>query len=393
MKSPRPITSFNPSTYVTLISLLLSLPVIYARRRSFLSSFTSTAFSITADDWGVSDIAMARGNYTWLIGNYTYALEHVLVYQSLCSAQFSSPEAPEFKFYLCARINGYHNNTRQGTLYVFMYYASGEPDRVNVDMRYALLNIHGQPANEGLSVKYSTLKRGDQGYGHKSQLATSEFILDPANKVLSSLDQITVYLEYTAYIGWVSFSGDCRSVLKEEPVKLLGQDMARFKELGKYYDVTLRVMGQEMQAHKVILAARSSIFAVLFDTVNEDRLRQSSYVDVDDIKPEVMTEVLRYIYTNEVHNISIYAKDLLYAADEFDLGNLREMCEMELCENITPEIAYDVLILATKIKAERLRLRAARYINSHLMEIIQTPRFNKIINTDSSCISSALSVS
>lgn len=336
---------------------------------------------------------MARGNYTWLIGNYTYALEHLLAYQSLYSAWFSSPEAPEFKFFLSAKLNGINNTTAKGTLWVFMHYASGASDSVNVGMRYALLNTDGQPANEGLSVGHVTLERGGLGFCNKSHLATSAFILDPANKVLSTNDQITVYFEYTAYVGWISYSGDCRSVLKEEPVKLLGQDMARFKELGKYYDVTLRVMDQEMQAHKMILASRSSIFAALFDTVNEERLRNPSHIDVKDIKPEVMTEVLRYIYTNEVHNISMYAKDLLYAADEFDLGNLREMCEMELCENITPENAYDVLTLATKIKAERLRLRAARYINSHLMEIIQTPSFNKIIDTDSSCISSAFSVS
>ena len=83
---------------------------------------------------------------------------------------------------------------------------------------------------------------------------------------------------------------------------------------GKFADVTLVVEGQELKAHKAILAARSPIFAEMF--ANDE---QKSRVIIDDVSLEVFKELLYYIYTAKTDAYRQFAAELLAAADKVKL--------------------------------------------------------------------------
>ena len=155
----------------------------------------------------------------------------------------------------------------------------------------------------------------------------------------------------------------------------------------KLTDVVLVVGGKEFRAHKAILAARSRVFAAMFEhNMKEKRLNK---VDITDVTDQVLCEMLRFIYTGRVQNLVTMADTLLAAADKYDLERLKVMCEEALCGNLTVENAASVLILADLHNAEQLKAQTIDYINTHASEVTDTPSWNGLIESHSYLVGEA----
>ena len=86
-------------------------------------------------------------------------------------------------------------------------------------------------------------------------------------------------------------------------------------ELFQFADAVLHCGGRDFQCHKAILAARSQVFEAMFKYDMEEK--KSSRVEVKDCEPEVMAEMLRFIYTGRTQAcLETMASDLLAAADK-----------------------------------------------------------------------------
>lgn len=94
----------------------------------------------------------------------------------------------------------------------------------------------------------------------------------------------------------------------------LPDDLGSLFENQKFSDVTLAVENREFQAHKSILAARSPVFAAMFEHEMEER--KHNRVEITDVDHEVLREMLRFIYTGKASNLEKMADDLLAAADK-----------------------------------------------------------------------------
>jgi speckle-type POZ protein len=73
-------------------------------------------------------------------------------------------------------------------------------------------------------------------------------------------------------------------------------------------------IGTEFQAHKAVLAARSPVFAAMFEHEMEER--KQGRVEITDVETEVLREMLRFIYTGKAGGLDKMADDLLAAADK-----------------------------------------------------------------------------
>ena len=112
--------------------------------------------------------------------------------------------------------------------------------------------------------------------------------------------------------------------------------------------------------------------------------KKNSRVEVKDVEPEVMAELLRFIYTGKTAaNLDNMAADLLAAADKYALERLKVrlmheilfsvlftdyffpqvMCEEALCNGLTVENVCDVLILADLHSAEQLKAQVKLQFN------------------------------
>lgn len=112
----------------------------------------------------------------------------------------------------------------------------------------------------------------------------------------------------------VNISGQSNAVQFKVPECRLSEDLGGLFENQKFSDVTLAVSGREFQAHKAILAARSPVFAAMFEHEMEER--KHNRVEITDVDHEVLREMLRFIYTGKAANLEKMADDLLAAADK-----------------------------------------------------------------------------
>ena len=134
-------------------------------------------------------------------------------------------------------------------------------------------------------------------------------------------------------------------------------------------DVTIKCGDQEFQAHKVILASQSPVFKrMLVSDMMEGR---SNLIEIPDIEPDVMRDLLAYIYTGSAPHLSRLAKDLLNAANKYELPRLFAMCEDKLLKKLKVGNVVETLLWANFLSA-KLKGACLRFIHLHPTEVKST---------------------
>ncbi|KAG5671238.1 hypothetical protein PVAND_001447 [Polypedilum vanderplanki] len=110
--------------------------------------------------------------------------------------------------------------------------------------------------------------------------------------------------------------------------------------------------GKVFPAHRNILAGRSSVFkAMLLTDMIEKKLNK---IEVEDIDSETMLELLRFIYTEEAQNLCGVAHKLIYAAEKYDLPDLKLICVSYMTNMISQENIFETFGTAIRFNEEKL---------------------------------------
>lgn len=144
-----------------------------------------------------------------------------------------------------------------------------------------------------------------------------------------------------------------------------------------YTDVTLVVGMREFKAHKAVLATRSPVFKAMFASDMEES--RNNRVEITDISPEVVQEMLTYIYTDSTPNLNERASGLLAAADKYELLTLKRTCEKSLSDSLTAEVATDTLILAETHGSAKLKDNCLGFIATHADEVVESKDWSKFV--------------
>jgi len=151
------------------------------------------------------------------------------------------------------------------------------------------------------------------------------------------------------------------SVLHKELVK----DMNNiFMDKDNGYNIIIRCEDQVFYCHKFMLSARSPVFHAMFQSDMVEN--KSGSVDVEDIHPNVMIEMLRYIYSGCMLAIEIYGRELLAAAEKYQLDKLKICCEEYLSGTLDVENCIDLLILSDFNQATTLKKAAFEFFTKNL---------------------------
>ena len=94
----------------------------------------------------------------------------------------------------------------------------------------------------------------------------------------------------------------------------MGNDFGKLLETGKQGDVVFVVGGKEFQLHKNILAARSAVFAAMFESDLEEA--KQGRVEIPDLAADVFDQLLRYIYSGKIPELDKFALELFVVADK-----------------------------------------------------------------------------
>lgn len=247
-------------------------------------------------------------------------------------------------------------------LSLYLLLVSCNKNEVRAKFKFSILNAKREETKAMESQRaYRFVQNKDWGF---KKFIRRDFLLDEANGLLPD-DKLTLYCEVSVVADSVNISGQNNAVQFKIPDCRLSDDLGALFDQSKFSDVTLSVNGSEFNAHKAILAARSAVFAAMFEHEMEEK--KHNRVEIRDMDKDVLGEMLRFIYTGKANCLDKMADDLLAAADKYDLERLKVMCEEALCSNLSIETAAEVLILADMHSANQLKAQAIDFINKYVL--------------------------
>ncbi|GFV72716.1 speckle-type POZ protein-like A [Trichonephila clavipes] len=103
-----------------------------------------------------------------------------------------------------------------------------------------------------------------------------------------------------------------------------------YSNFSLHTDVYLRCESVCIPVHKSVLSACSPAFATMFE-----KMTTEDAIDIDYTDAPTLKAMLTYIYTGHIDNLTDdLASDLLFAADHYQLGQLKKICSNQLKRNL-----------------------------------------------------------
>jgi len=148
----------------------------------------------------------------------------------------------------------------------------------------------------------------------------------------------------------------------------------------EFCDMEIVCGGKVFPCHKLIVSTRSPVFRAMFET----KMRESELgkVTIEDIKPEVMTDMLYFIYTGLVKETvtTEFAIELLAAADKYQLDSLKDICQDKIRSVLHDENAIEFLIIGEMYQAPKLRESALMEVAHNMPEIADTVDYQRLVD-------------
>ena len=137
-------------------------------------------------------------------------------------------------------------------------------------------------------------------------------------------------------------------------------------------DVVLIAGGQEVRAHKALLAACSPYFYAMFSGFDETNRARIELKDVDANALEIL---IKFVYTSEVEVNEENVQTLLPAANLMQLSDVKEACCEFLQNQLHPTNCLGIKSFADLHGCLDLLAATNNYIESHFSEVLDCDEF------------------
>ncbi|XP_078436038.1 BTB/POZ and MATH domain-containing protein 4-like [Wolffia australiana] len=227
------------------------------------------------------------------------------------------------------------------------------------------------------TLKYRGSMWGYKRFFRRAALETSDFLKDDCLKI-------------NCTVGVVISSVECPYLCAIRiPESDIGDHFGMLLESQEGSDVIFDVSGEKFQAHKLVLAARSTVLRSEFYDPEGLPIEKPTEVVIDNMDPKVFKAMLHFIYTDTLLEEDLALSDepstsffseslaakLLAAADRYDLGRLRLLCESYLCKYICVHSVSSTLALADRYHAMDLRAVCLKFAADNLAAVMRSPGF------------------
>jgi hypothetical protein len=120
-------------------------------------------------------------------------------------------------------------------------------------------------------------------------------------------------------------------------------------------DVELHCGTLVIKAHKAVLGLHSETLRVAFGNLGCIEGQTGVYkIAEQHMKPEILEDVVRWMYVHVVDNLLDKMLDLLEAAEYLQINGLKEICCRQLANRVSVEECLQVLALAVKYNMKGL---------------------------------------
>lgn len=342
----------------------------------------SDAAPPVAENWCYTQVKVVKFSYMWTISNFSFCREEMG--EVLKSSTFSAGQNDKLKW--CLRVNpkGLDDESKD-YLSLYLLLVSCNKSEVRAKFKFSILNAKREETKAMESQRaYRFVQGKDWGF---KKFIRRDFLLDESNGLLPD-DKLTLFCEVSVVADSVNISGQSNAVQFKVPDCRLSEDLGSLFESSNFADVTLSCNGREFQCHKSILTCRSYVFAAMFEHDMEES--KHNRVEVKDVDPDVMADMLKFIYTGCAPNLETMAADLLAAADKYALDRLKVSCEEALCKSLNVDNVSEILILADFHSADQLKAQAIDFINTHhVTDVMETPGWKQMVSSNPHLIAEA----
>lgn len=222
------------------------------------------------------------------------------------------------------------------------------------------------------TLKYRGSMWGYKRFFRRAMLESSDYLKDDCLKI-------------NCTVGVVVSAIDCSRLHSiQVPESDIGAHFGMLLDNMEGSDITFNVAGEKFHAHKLVLAARSPAFrSEFFDKMVGDEQE----VSVADMEPKVFKAMLHFVYRDALPEDESVASGscspisetltakLLAAADKYDLGRLRRVCESRLCQDISVNSVSRALALADRYHATELKAVCLRFAAENLAAVMRSDGF------------------
>ncbi|XP_043482893.1 speckle-type POZ protein B-like [Leptopilina heterotoma] len=305
-----------------------------------------------------SKLKLLRNNFTWTIENFEYICQNMKVIRS---PRFVSKHSKDEYF-----IEIQPTELREGNedllnirfictddITKFIYFKLRVVRYINYQYDYIRTFYKEQKEQNNWEISGSDLCKAFGNTIPQNVLIKCEFsVIDTTNTIKKSI---------TDFQKCDGLMENIKSLLKNEDFK----------------DIKIKIEDKEFTAHKNILAIRSPVFAAMFKNKMNEEL--TSIVQIDDIKPTLFQQMLKFIYTDQVENLKETAFELLYAAEKYQLDNLKCMCIKSLNDNLSINSVFKTLEVAELYSIESLKNECLKFMYEEKFDIYKTNDFQELI--------------
>ena len=234
------------------------------------------------------------------------------------------------------------------------------------DCSFSIRSLTSCPSTMTLSVAYQRLSNNDVS-------VSTQLMSMP----LTSIHGDSVMVQFKGTL----ISNDYKQICVDNPSftqNPLDWMKTAFEEK-LFSDAQINVGQETFKLHKVILASASQVFKKMFGS---DMQEKNGVINISDFDSAVIFDVLTYIYTGEAPNLKTLAKELLFAADKYDLQGLVFICMQQLETNLTFDNVAEVLVLllADKLSFENpLRNNCIKFIQENFASVSQSKSWQSLM--------------
>lgn len=152
---------------------------------------------------------------------------------------------------------------------------------------------------------------------------------------------------------------------------LLQDGLKDMLDHGKFLDCVVRAGEREFPCHRLVLAACSPYFRARFLAEPE----RAGELRLEEVSPDVVAQVLHYLYTSEISLDEASVQDLFAAAHRFQIPSIFTICVSFLQKRLCLSNCLAVFRLGLLLDCARLAVAARDFICAHFTLVARDADF------------------
>ncbi|XP_065224717.1 speckle-type POZ protein B-like [Planococcus citri] len=360
-------SSLIPETTIIRCNLLENLEWILKNPK-----FVDMIFSTNGSHYqcGGTPMQVHEIKFIWAIHNFS--VHETLGYREIFSPNLQAPTTDKYTWYLKLTPNGHFDRRRVDQIGLDLYLSkSSNATQALAKCDISIIN-HEKKVLLNRNLPAEKLLAGSSVYW---QYFCSKTSLSFKNEFLNN-DTLTLFV----HIKWISEPCNVQTVSHQRDISSpaatpelsltqscnLSQILESMLENPKFADVIFTTNGSSYPAHQAVLAARSPVFATMFQEKYTKHGNKTARIRINfaPMGEEVLRAMLRYIYTGKCENLSGLADKLFITAVKYGLDGLRNICEQTLRQTVSAENAAAMLEFAKQHQADELKSKAMEFIEN-----------------------------